>query len=98
MLIVVYVINGYQLPVSIDLCKATLVDNRVYPHPRTAPPPLPQPSALIILFSGDTYSNGGGDVDQDERRCQYGVVATMMWYDDVVVLGISSDGAEWKAK
>jgi len=81
----VYVINGYQLPVSIDLCKATPGDNRVYPNPRTTPPPLPQPSALIILFSGDNYSNGGGDVDHYERRCRYGGAD-----DDDVVGGSTS--------
>ena len=64
------------------------------PVPSESSPPN---QALIRSFPSHNYSDGGGDVYQDERRCQYGVVATMMWYDDVVALGISSDGAEWKA-
>jgi hypothetical protein len=76
-LLFVHVINGndyhLRVPVQCDDGRQSGVHIREQP-------PLPQPSALIILFSGDNYSDGGGNVDHCERRCRYGGAATMtMW-------------------
>ena len=80
------VINGCQLPVLLD--STMQCDDGRKSHPRAEPP---QPSTLIILFSGDNYSDSGGDVDHYERR----YVNMEVWRQyDVVVLGFGSYGAE----